>query len=64
MQPLQTVSGQAHWSIGDDPSGLTGIYDDQVTISIWQRRLAPEVEAYVQVLLASSTNGRCRFVER
>jgi Protein of unknown function (DUF1826) len=54
MKKLQAVSGQAHWAISDDPAGLAGIYEDQVTISIWQRRLAPEVEAYVQALLASS----------
>ncbi len=54
MTPLQAVSEQVHWAISDDPAGLASIYDDKVTISIWQRRLAPEVEAYVLALLTSS----------
>lgn len=54
MNPLKQLNDtQKHWAIDGAPDVLSDIYNDDITIAIWQRSLAENIDAYVQALLQS-----------
>ncbi|QEY12370.1 DUF1826 domain-containing protein [Cellvibrio sp. KY-YJ-3] len=48
---LQSITAGDDWAIDQDPAVLARIYEDAISISIWQRQLQQEVESYVDELL-------------
>lgn len=42
------------WAIDQDPAVLARIYEDAISIAIWQRQLQQEVDAYLNELLRKS----------
>mgnify|MGYP003145008004 CR=1 FL=1 len=52
ISPLTTIADD--WAIEQDASVLARIYDDAVSIAIWQRHLQQEVQAYLNELLCKS----------
>lgn len=54
MQPLKHLDNSlTHWAMGSEADVLSDIYNDEITIAVWQRNLAASVAAYVQALLQS-----------
>ena len=54
MNPLKQISDtNKHWAIDDVPDVLSQIYNDDITIAIWQRGLSDDTAVYVQALLQS-----------
>jgi hypothetical protein len=51
---LPSLAQTDDWAIDQDPAVLARIYDDAVSIAIWQRQLQQEVECYVSELLRKS----------
>lgn len=51
MQPLKHLDNtHTHWAMGSEADVLSDIYNDEITIAVWQRNLAASVAAYVQAL--------------
>jgi len=50
----ETIATSDDWAIGQDPGVLTRIYDDAISIAIWQRQLQQDVQYYVNELLRKS----------
>lgn len=54
MQQLKYLDNTlTHWAMGSEAEVLSDIYNDDITIAIWQRNLAESINAYVQALLQS-----------
>lgn len=54
MNPLKQLNdANKHWTIDAVPDVLSHIYNDDITIVIWQRGLSDDTAAYVQALLQS-----------
>lgn len=51
---LQSSATNEDWAIDQDPAVLARIYEDEISIAIWQRQLSQEVESYVDELLRKS----------
>lgn len=51
---LQSITAGDDWAIDQDPAVLARIYEDAISIAIWQRQLSQEVECYVDELLRKS----------
>lgn len=51
---LQSITAGDDWAIDQDPAVLARIYEDAISISIWQRQLQREVKSYVDELLRKS----------
>lgn len=51
LQPMATGND---WAIDQNPDVLTRIYDDTVSIAIWQRQLQQDVQTYITELLRKS----------
>lgn len=49
-----TTMNTTDWAIDQDPAVLARIYEDAISIAIWQRQLQQEVECYVDELLRKS----------
>jgi hypothetical protein len=48
---LQSITAGDDWAIDQDPAVLARIYEDAISIAIWQRQLQQEVKSYVDELL-------------
>lgn len=53
---LQPKTMGNDWAIDQNPDVLTRIYDDAVSIAIWQRQLQQDVQTYLAELLRKSKN--------
>ncbi len=53
---LQSVTAGDDWAIDQDPAVLARIYEDAISIAIWQRQLQQDVECYLSELLRKSKN--------
>ena len=63
MNPLKQVNGaNKHWAIDGAADVLSQIYNDAITIAIWQRSLSENTDAYVQALLQSSQKIALKLV--
>jgi hypothetical protein len=63
MNPLKQVNdANKHWAIDDAPDVLSHIYNDDISIAIWQRSLSENTDAYVQALLQSSQKIALKLV--
>jgi len=51
---VNTTVSAADWAISGDPAVLARIYDDAISITIWQRQLQQDVECYLNELLRKS----------
>lgn len=51
---LQSIMAGEDWAIDQNPDVLTRIYDDGMSIAIWQRHLKQDVECYLNELLRKS----------
>lgn len=51
---VNTTINTTDWAIDQDPAILARIYEDAISIAIWQRQLQQEVECYVDELLRKS----------
>lgn len=51
---VNTTLSATDWAIDQDPAVLARIYEDEISIAIWQRQLSQEVESYVDELLRKS----------
>ncbi|MDR7091909.1 DUF1826 domain-containing protein [Cellvibrio fibrivorans] len=51
---VNTTMNTTDWAIDQDPAVLARIYEDAISIAIWQRQLQQEVECYVDELLRKS----------
>jgi hypothetical protein len=51
---VNTTLSTTDWAIDQDPAVLARIYEDAISIAIWQRHLSQEVECYVDELLRKS----------
>jgi hypothetical protein len=51
---VNTTISTTDWAIDQDPAVLARIYEDAISIAIWQRQLSQEVESYVDELLRKS----------
>lgn len=48
---LQSGAANEDWAIDPDPAVLARIYEDAISITIWQRQLQQEVDGYLRELL-------------
>lgn len=48
---VNTTMSTTDWAIDQDPAVLARIYDNAISIAIWQRQLQQEVECYLNELL-------------
>ncbi|AQT62034.1 DUF1826 domain-containing protein [Cellvibrio sp. PSBB023] len=51
---VNTTMSTTDWAMDQDPAVLARIYEDAISIAIWQRQLSQEVECYVDELLCKS----------
>lgn len=51
---LQPITTGDDWAIDQNPDVLTRIYDDAISIAIWQRQLQQDVQTYLTELLRKS----------
>lgn len=51
---LQQITTGDDWAIDQNPDVLTRIYDDAVSIAIWQRQLQQDIQMYLTELLCKS----------
>lgn len=51
---LQPITTGDDWAIDQNPDVLTRIYDDAISIAIWQRQLQQDIQTYLTELLRKS----------
>lgn len=51
---FQSITAGDDWAIDQDPAVLARIYEDAISIAIWQRQLQQDVDSYLNELLRKS----------
>lgn len=51
---VNTTMSTTDWAINQDPAVLARIYEDAISIAIWQRQLQQDVQCYLNELLRKS----------